>query len=382
MKKNLGKIGLMLFLIQTLLLADQLATYTLSANKYEAMVKEPIIITFEVQQKDTTDNMFFLMVPLNSPDYEIKLLKSINDDTKEHHAKVSITYLLFPLKEKKIGIKFNFTIQTASDQALAQSYVDDHDGGKAIQKVNHSIELKPLTIDVRKSPSNIDLYGDFTLQAQIDRHSVAPYEDVNILYTLQGEGYTNQRVSLLNMRPSVTLFKDIHNEYTTLTKNGYKTKRIYTYALSSTENFEVPALHLQAYSFTKQKIYNLDAPSFKIHVKAIDPKTLLDKKDAPFTARFFSAERLKIYFIYTMIFIFGFLSAKLLNMNFKQSRKKDSFTDIKESKNPQQLILILLNHYNTKDSIIFIEELEKIAYKQSSQNFSELKKEILKVFSK
>ena len=368
--------------MQTLLFSDTLATYRLSANKYEAMVKEPITITFEVQQKDTTDNMFFLMAPLNSPDYEIKLLKSINDDTKEHHAKASITYLLFPLKEKKIVVKFNFTIQTASNQALTQSYVDDHDGGKAIQKVNHPIELRPLTIDVKKSPSNIDLYGDFTLQTQIDKHSVSPYEDVNILYTLQGEGYKNQRVSLLNKRPSVTLFKDIHNEYTTLTKNGYKTKRIYTYALSSTQKFEVPALHLQAYSFTKQKIYNLDAPSFKINVKAIDPKTLLDKKDAPFTARFFSAERLKMYFIYTMIFIFGFLSAKLLNMNFKQSRKKDSFTDIKESKNPQQLILVLLNHYNNRDSISFVEELEKIAYNKSSQSFYEVKKEILKVFSK
>ena len=382
MKKNLGKIGLLLLLMQTLLLSDQLATYTLSANKYKAMVKEPITITFEVEQKDSTDHMFYLMAPLNSPDYEIKLLKSINDDTKEHHAKASFTYLLFPLKEKKIVVKFNFTIQTASDQALAQSYVDDHDGGKAIEKVNHHITLKPLVIDIRRSPANIDLYGDFILQTKIDKYSVTPYEDVNILYTLQGEGYKNKKNFLLKNIPNVTLFKDIYTEFTNLTYNGYKTKKVYTYALSSTENFKVPALHLQAYSFSKQKIYRLDSPSFKIHIKAIDPKTLLDKKDFPLTKRFFSAEKIKTYFTYIMIFIFGFLSAKLLDINFKKDRKKDSFTDIKESKTPQQLILILLNHYKERDSKNFVEQLEKIAYKKSPQSFSEVKKEILKFFFK
>jgi len=382
MKKNLGKIIFFILFTQTVLFADKLATYTLSANKYKAMVKEPIVITFEVTQKDPTDHMFFLLTAKKSEDYEIKLLKSLNDDSNKHHSKASFKYLLFPLKAKTIEVKFNFTIQTASDKALAQSYVDDHDGGKAIEKINHVISLKALKVNVKELPKGVDLFGDFTLHAQCDKQTVSPYEDINILYTLKGEGYKNEKLSLLQSMPGVTLFKDIRDSYMQLTKNGYKSKRLYTYALSSTDNFEVPALHLVAYSFSKHKKYVLVTPPYKIQVKKIDPKTLLDTKDAPKITYFFSMKTIKTYFTYIMLFLFGFISAKVLDMNFKKGKKRDKLKDIKEAQTPQQLILILLNKYRGEESKYFIKELEKIAYKQSSLSFSKIKKEILQYFSK
>jgi len=382
MKKNLGSIILLILFMQTILFANPLATYTLSTNKSKAMVKEPILITLNVAQKDETDRMFFLLTPVKSSDYQIKLLKSLNDDTKEHHSKATFEYLVFPLKAKVITIKFNFTIQTASDKALAQSYVDDHDGGKAIVKNSHPIHLQALSINVIKAPKDVDLFGDFTLKVKYDKKEVSSYEDVNIFYTLTGIGYKNEKLSLLKPIPGVTLFKDIHDSRTQLTQNGYKSKRIYTYALSSTQSFEVPALHLIAYSFSKHKKYTLDAPAFTTLVRVVDPKKLLDKNNAPQSTYFFSIEQIKKYFIYSMIFFFGFISAKLLDMNFKHIKKEDRLSDIKECQTAQQLILVLINRYGGKESTYLINELEKIVYKQSSQSFAQLKKETLKYFSK
>jgi len=382
MKKSLGKIGVILLLMQTLLLSDQLATYSLSSDKKSAMVKEPVVITFKVSQKSSSDRMFFLFTPLKSPDYEIQLLKSLNDDTLNHQAKASFSYLLFPLKAKKIEVKFNFSIQTASDEALAQSYVDDHDGGKAIEKVNHPISLKSLTIDVMPTPKNIDLYGDFTLSSKSDRTKIAPYEDINLLYTIKGEGYKNETISLFHKIPNVTLFKDIHNVYSKITKNGYQTQRVYTYALSDTEDFTVPALHLNAYSFSKHKAYTLDTPAYHIHVKAIDIQTLLDKSDSPMTTPLLSLEIMKQYFIYIVIFLFGFISAKLSEINIIKRVKNTPFEDIKNTQTAQELILLLLNNYKNMEIKEYVERLEKIAYKQSSQSFHEVKKEILELFSK
>ena len=380
MKKNLGKIVFLLLLIQTMLLSNQLATYKLSTDKQSLMLKEPLIITFTVEQKDKTDNMFFSFTPKKNKDYEMRLLKSLNDDTQKHSAKAIFTYVLFPLKAKKIVVHFNFILQTASDGALAQSYVDDHDGSKAIQKVSHHILLKPLTIEVNKTPKNIDFFGDFTLKAKLDKTVVSAYEDVNLIYTLQGQGYKNEKKSLLPKITKVTSFNDAHNIYAKLTKKGYSTKRVYTYALSATEDFTIPAQNLRAYSFTKHKLYTLQTPSYMVHVRKINPKYLLDKVDAPKQKIWLNMESIKKYFIYSMIFLFGFLSAKLTEFNFIRKEKEDKFQDIKKTKTAKELLLVLINNYRNSEIKDFVEKLEMIEYKQSSQSFQEVKKEILGVF--
>jgi len=380
MKKNLGKVGLLLFLLQTLLFGTQLATYTLSSNKDTLVLKEPLIITFEVEQKDKTDNMFFSLTPKKSPDYEIKLLKSLTNDTQTHHSKAVFTYILFPLKAKKLLVTFDFSIQTASDGALAQSYVDDHDGSKAIQKAMHHIALNGLAIKVNKTPNNVDFFGDFTLQAKLDKTKVSAYEDVNIIYTLKGEGYKNQKKDFLPKIMGVTAFHDAHNIYAKLTKKGYNTKRVYTYALSATKDFTIPAQSLRAYSFTKHKLYTLNTASHLIHVRQIDSNSLLDKKDAPEQENLFRIENIKKFFIYAMIFIFGFITAKLTEFQFIKKEKIDKFQDIKEAKTVKELLLILINNYRNFEIKDFVQQLEEIEYKQSSQSLQDVKKEILKVF--
>ena len=380
MKKNLGKIGLLFLLLQSLLFANSLARYTLTSNKQSVMLKEPLTITFTVEQKDKNDNMFFLLEPKKSKDYEIKLLKSSNNDTQSHHAKASFTYVLFPLTVKKIVVSFDFNLQTASDKALTQSYVDDHDGSKAIQKINHHIVLKPLIITVENVPKEIDFYGDFSLKTKLDKTKVSAYEDVNILYTIEGTGYKNTKNSLLPQIPMVSSFNDTHNIYAKLTNKGYKTKRVYTYALSSTENFKVPPQHFRAYSFTKHKLYTLNSPSYTIHVRPIDPRTLLDKTDAPNEKTYFTLQEIKKYFIYAMIFLFGFISAKLTEFEFIKKEKEGKFQDIRNAKNAKDLVLILINNYRNFEIKEFVVKLEKIEYKQSSQSFKEVKKEILQVF--
>ena len=380
MKKNLGKIGLFILLLQTMLFGNQLATYKLSTNKQSVMLKEPIIITFTVEQKDKTDNMFFLLTPKKSKDYEIKLLKSLTNDIQKHHAKAVFTYILFPLSVKKIVVNFNFILQTASDAALAQSYVDDHDGGKAIQKVSHHIFLKPLTIAVKKLPKNIDFFGDFTLKAKLDTTKVSAYEDVNLMYTLQGQGYKNEKKSLLPKIEEVSTFNDAHNIYAKLTTKGYSTKRVYTYALSGTKDFTIPSQNLRAYSFTKHKLYTLNTPTYLVHVRKIDPNSLLDKADAPKQKTWLNIEKAKEYFIYSMIFIFGFISAKLTELNFTNRGKEDKFQDIKNARTAKELVLVLINNYRNFKIKDFVQRLEEIEYRQSSQSFQEVKKEILKVF--
>ena len=382
MKKNLGNIVLLLLLAQSFLYATQLATYTLHTNKKEAVVKEPIDIIFTAKQTNHLDNMFFLLKPKVNPNYKIVLLEKKIYDKQYHDTTTIFHYILFPLKAKEINISFDFTIQTASDKAVAQSYVDDHDDSIAIQMNNNKIDIEDLIINIKEIPIDIDLVGDFKLSSNCNTKKVSQYDDVSVVYTLEGVGYKNKKNELLKNIPNVTLFSDIHDIYSKLTKNGYDIKRVYTYALSSKENFTIPALKLRAYSLKKHKKYILNTPSYNIEVTKINPQTLLDNTELPFKNSFFKYENIRQLFIYLLIFLAGFLSAKVNNMVLSKKEKQQKFQDIKKSKSPKELILIQINNYETHRLKEFIDELEKLEYKTSKRSFIDLKTDILNHLTK
>jgi hypothetical protein len=380
MKKSLGKL-ILLLLLQTFLHANPLASYKLFANKTEASLKEPIEIKFIAKQKDHTDNMFFLLEPKKSPDYEIKLLEKTSNDKKDHNSETTFVYIVFPLKVKKIKVDFDFTVQTASDKALKQSYVDDHDGGKAVQMKDSKVKINPLLINIKEIPQDVDLVGDFTLESKCDKTKIAEYDNVNIIYTLKGTGYKIDKPALLKEIANVHQFSDVHDEYSKLTKKGFDSKKIYTYALSAKDNFQIPAIQLKVYSLKKHQVYTLTAPSYSIEVTKINPKTLLDKTDSPISQKLFKGENIKEFFIYIVIFLSGFISAKFTNISFKNRKKSNRFEDIRKTESSKELILVLISKYQNYNIKSFVDELEKAEYENSSKSFDELKKEVLKYLS-
>jgi len=248
MKNHLGKILIIYLFLTSFLFGSSLATYKLTANKKEAMLYEPINIKFEAKQIDNTDNMFFLLKPKNSEDYEIHLLKKIIDDSKKHNTSTTFLYVLFPKKAKKILVSFDFFIQTASDSAIAQSYVDDHDDSIAIQTKTTKIQLKPIAINVKQYNKKIDLVGDFLLTSNCNPKKIKQFDDVNLVYTLKGIGYKIKKQDILPDIQGVNKFFAYQNEKNKLTKKGFDSLTYFTYALSGDKSFFIPSITLQAYS--------------------------------------------------------------------------------------------------------------------------------------
>ncbi len=378
MKKNLGRVLTLLLTLETLLLSSPLASYKLFSNKTQAYTKEAVKVTFVASQKDHTDLMFFLLKPQKSPDYKIQLLKKTNADKRDHYAQTSFTYLLFPLTQKDIDVHFQWSVQTASDSAVAQSYIDDHDGGKAIQSNTTQIAVEPLHIKIKKIPTGVDLVGDFKLTAHCDTQETTEYKDINLVYTLEGEGYIGSKKKLLPSQKGVNSFSEIHDTYKLSTEHGYKIKRVYTYALSAKHNFSIAPLHLKVFSPTKNQVYSLNTPAYAIHVTQIDPLSLLDNKNSPQVSHWFSGENFKDFFIYTLLFVSGFLTAKFTEIEFKSVKKEQKFQDIKATTKPQELIMLLLSKYRQMYIEDVVEELEELQYGTSSKNFTQIKSELLK----
>lgn len=378
MKKSLGRVILLCLLLVSFARARELAAYKLSANKTTAYTKEAVVITFATEQKDYTDNMMFSLVPKKSSDYKIILLNKEVNDKKKHHASATFTYLLFGLTAKDISVGFDFIVRTASDQAVAHSFVDDHDDSIATQTHDTTIKIKPLTLTIKKLAHDVDLVGDFTLQTKITQKTISQYEAANIIYTLQGKGYEEQNFQPISRIQDVTLFSEVNDLYKRNTQQGYAIKREYIYALSAKKDFTIPAVSLEAYSPTKKRYYTLSSPQQSITVNAIATSKLLDDEESPSEDPLIDIETLKTYLIYLLIFFTGYLTAKLQTPFFKKRVYSKEYIALKQAKTPKALLFTLINLHQENFFKKEVQLLEEILYKNAGHNFHSIKKKILK----
>ena len=378
MKKSLGNIFLFYLLLSTLLSAKELATYELHANKTSAYIKEAVEITFKAHQKDHSHVMFFFLKPKKSNDYKIEFLTKEIDDHSYHNSSAVFKFVLFPLKNGPIQVDFDFIVKTASDQAVAKAYVEDHDDSVGIDLHATHIPVQSLKLQIKPLQKDVDIVGDFTLQSKIDTTSIDQYGSVNLHYFFRGVGYAKLEKILPDIE-GVTTFFDINTIRNRLTKKGYAIQKEFIYAFSAKKDFDIPKVKLQAFSPTKGSYYTLQAPSYHIEVKKIDPSTLVDTIESPNEKPLVSFEALKSGFIYLVIFILGYFTAMLRNSRFEFGKKKREFKDIQNAKTPKELVMILVGKYaHTKELDPYIDELESMISAKSSKEFTKVKKEVIK----
>ena len=378
MKKSLGKLLLILLFFTLSLDAKELATYSLTANKTDVYEKEAVLITFKAEQKDHTDNMMFSLQPKPSDNYTIELLEKKIDDTHYHHSTTTYTYLLFPTKAQTISVDFDFTIRTASDGAVAQSYVDDHDGSIGVQTYNTKKKIKPLVLHIKPLKHQVDFVGDFTLEERVTKTAITQYDSLSIIYTLQGVGYESKNLQLIHKISDVTIFSEINDIMRKAHEHGYSIKREYIYALSAKHDFRIPALSLKAFSPKTGKYYTLQAPAHTIHVTKIDAATLLDKEDAPQSKDYLVWQKIQTVFIYLIVFGFGYITAKLQPFAFSRKKQEKSHPNIRNARDAKTLLTAIVQSELTSHYEQEIELLEDIVYNNANHNFTKIKKSIVK----
>jgi hypothetical protein len=376
MKNNLGRV-LFGFLSLTLsLFSSSLADFTLTANKTNPFVKEAIAVTFKTKQTDSSDVMFFFLQPKESPNYKIILLKKSSQELNYHNKEAIFEYLLFPLKSGNIEVDFNFIIKVASDAAVAQVYEGSRDNVKWIETDNTNVTLQPLKLHVKKLQHRVDLVGDFTLSSNIDKKSANAYDNINLTYKLQGIGYDAIKIEPLEKIKGTEIFKDIIKQKNSATKDGYKIQREFNYAIVSEKSFTVPSKKITCYSPKKAKYYSLQTKEYNIDIKPLERSELIDKRDFPKPTSSYT-ENMKHFFIYLLIFIAGYITAKVKLPLPK--RATQNYKDIKESKDAKELLYILMHTYQDKKLERFYAPLEDIVYnKKSAKDFKKIKKEIVK----
>jgi len=373
MKHTLGKIIVLLCLgcFISSLHATNLATYKLSSSNNKPYLKEAIKLSFVAQQKDHSHVMYFFLTPKESKDYKITLLNKAEEDDKYHDKQTTYTYLLFPLKTGTVHVDFDYTIKIASDDAVAEVFKGSRDNVKWIVTKDTKVAIKPLTLEIQKLKTEVALVGDFTLSSTLKSNKIEAYESANITYNVQGNGYDDMNLSFVDTIPNVKIFSDVIKHKNKASSKGFKIQREFNYAFVSDTNFTIPSKKIKCFSPSSKLYYTLKSKAYDVTVTAKKKSLLLDKEDYPSRDNSFAS--LAQYGIYLLIFLSGFISAKILPNRLAFSYKTKQYRDIEECKTSRTLLTLLLSNY---DKVLLKEEielLEDILYHNAKHNFKKIK---------
>ncbi len=293
MKNNLGNRYLRLcFLILgfTLLQAEDF-TYSFNTNTQTPYVKEPVVLTFDVQQTNHDVVLLFNFTLAKSKEYTFQRL-DIQESDSHHNAKIHYVYLLYPLTSGDINVTFELLKKVTTDDSVAYSFSGDRDNVKGLVTTDTQITLPPLQLKVKPLPKGTRLVGDFTLTHTFKKHQADAYEPLPFQVSIQGSGYPPLLDSILPKEGNFTRFTEKPIVRSTVTTQGSQNSVTYPMALSHSESFTLPSILLKAFDPKTEKSYTLTVPSQHFDIKKVAAHSLVDPIDSPevFKARLVLAQ--------------------------------------------------------------------------------------------
>ena len=379
MKRIHGKIILLFLILFTSIASanNKYCTYSIKSSKENIFINEPIYITFHARQKTKNEVMFFDLKPRQNPKYEIISIKEKRHEFNYHDAEKTFTYLVFAKKSGKINVELDFRIRRASDDAVSEAYTGSRDNVKSIPTTNVNIALVSVSLNVKALKQNVNGVGNFKLDMKVDKKSSNSYDAINVEYHLVGTGYLNKNFSPLKNITNTSIFKGKKALAPRASKNGYIYNVTWNYAIVAKEDFKITSAKFKTYDYKKDKFILTTLEEKQIKIKALNIENLVDDKNSPDSSIDF--EKYLDYFYSIMIFIAGFLFAKLLEyLPKKQNYKHDITKNIKLSSSPKELLKLAIPLVHKYKLLNEINELESILYSSSKTSFKEVKNTILK----
>jgi len=370
-KHTLGSLWILLLFVG---LQAEDFSHTLFLDKPSAYLKEPLFLTFELNQTNADVVLLFDFDVVPSSDYRA-IRVGVEEHDLHHALWQRYHYLIYPLKIDTIDIAFTLTKKVTTDASVAYSFSGDRDNVKGLVTKDYPIALSPLSVNIKPLPKGTQLVGDFNLSYHIDKHHADAYEPLSLGLTLSGKGYPPLIENLLHTPKEVHCFQDAPQVQSQHTLQGTHTSVDYTMALSAKKSFTLQTTQIKAFNPYTQASYLLTLPKQSFTIAPIVPSTLLDKKDTP-APLFSDFTWLGTLFNALMLFMAGFFTAVLLRKFPKKTKKHPHPLQekIQQSKDAKTLLQLLMAT-DPQRFASCITTLETALYKNGKIDLNTLKKE-------
>jgi len=355
MKKNLGKIILLLLVALHVELFASTYEWSAQTNKTKAYVNEAIHLKYICSFKDRGELYTIDFNPIGDfKDYDIKLLK---EETHIYDGKRISSYDFLAIVHKAGHMLFKFpTVMKKTNEDSIKNTVLGRDNAYYEEFTKEKIYQKELGIEILDT--NSKLVGNFEISVKKDDTKVKAYEPYHMEIIIKGNGDFDY-IKPINFKiKNVKVFASEIIKKTKLTKDGYIGSWSQKFAFVSDKDFDIPALDIEYFSLNDKTKKTLHVDEVKLNVtKGYEKKELLDDVD----------EKFKIdykYIYYLLFFMAGFLLSKVkFKDRSKVNSKEEEFKQkLSKCKNMDELIfLLLLTDRNKYKNII--QKIEKKEYK-------------------
>ena len=306
--------------------------FTLKVDKKEAYVSEPIVAELELKIKRTLNIVDYSFEPPKFENFWVKELKSSNKYLEEHGEYLikRIKFLLLPQKSGVLYIApavFKYAVPDTTRDLFGFSITAPK--WKSVVSNSVSIVVKPL-------PADVELVGDFTIDANVDKRELKTNEPCNFRIKIEGIGNLESFDGIDLNISDVTIYKDKPKLQERYTKNGLLSSFEQKFSIIADRSYTIPAIKLRYFSLKEKKIKELQTKPIDIKIvdeKRVAPHIQQPKHEVSEVKRVATAEPKSVWGYFVLGFALGFGVALLIGMvgrffnkksvSFKWSGKKE-----------------------------------------------------------
>lgn len=355
----------------------------LNLNKNELMVGESAILSVTLKTKATTKVDDIKLQEPKIPNFWMESLGQGPKKIDGEYIKMSMNYLIFPQTSGE------FDVLPISAAIGRVSGGNDPFFGSFFGNINYEqIYSNSLNIKVKPLPNGLSVYGDFKINASVDKNSTNAGEPVNLTIKINGVGNIDDITSFklndknLLVYPSAPELKRgmINGEY-----GGEFTQK---FAIVADKNFTIPEISFSYYDKLKKSVETITTKPFDIEVvgekmhQNLEISTPNDKDEILQTKVSTKDSGFKIWAL-ALAYILGLITFFILSkINFKSNKKDlDIKERIKRAKSDKVLFELLLPYAKkSKELDEILGKLEENLYKNGSNKID--KKTIIMEFFK
>lgn len=358
---------------------SNLFDFDIKTDNTDLYVGENFILTMTFRYKSDID---ILDLTFDKPNFENFWYKQIDNSKKyidNDFTVFEIKFLMFPLKEG---------IQKIESLGINAQVMDNNSNSIFSATRNQKIYSNELNFSVKSLPTNINLIGNFDINASIDKQTIKKGEAVSFKLNIIGSGNIDDIPDIKLALDDVTIYENKPLVKTQILNNEYKGEWEKVYSIIANRSFTIPSIKLDYFDKNLSKVISKQTNSFNIEVldEEIKKEVLLEKATEKILPDEKPKEIIKvveqtstldriIFFFLGIAFCLLIISLYFYVITLKRKKQEDKplVKKVKESKTKDELLKILAVYLKIDvklDRYIF--ELEK------TQNIDSLKKEIIK----
>ncbi len=236
----------------------------MSVDKTTAYVGEPIRLNLTFK---SLPNVHYDKIELSEPDLKkfwVKKLPNLKQGSEGDYHTQTYTYVLFPQQEGNYTIPAPFAQLGKLVANQHSSIFNDPFFGSIGQRLKwQKLYANELNLNIKPLPNNLDIYGDFEIQAKVDKQEIKANKPVNLTLEIKGQGNLEDIKKFTLDIDNAVIYSDEPKVTNSGPTKGFFVQKI---AIVADRSFVIPAISFDYFDQKTQQPKTIKTKPIKINV--------------------------------------------------------------------------------------------------------------------